>query len=338
MGVQFLVFLVPAAIIVYLLVVMKTRKEKPVARAATELPQAVEKPQSVPPVQPVRVEQPAPLAQPEPVQTIPPPMPAAASRQMPEEGSVETASASVKRNEVSVAAVATPSAAIPARIDLEGLAAASEDRRDQILATISQNIRKSLPARQPIQSSPIRYSETKTRTTEYVRVKTEIITPHDQVRFSILKDAVSTNMLAIFRRASFDWQTPDDLIALLPAYLAAEAEILNGQVLLIGTRGISEKLAVPIRALDAESGLRECFDFNTDVRTVTNTPAVLRTSDTEFELVSKGVITRALFTDAIEQREPLEMKLLGDGPSEEPQKNYTATLRPMDSAVAADIH
>jgi len=335
MGVQFLVFLVPAAIIVYLLVVMKMRKEKPAASAAAELPQAVEKPQSV---QPVRVQQPAPLAQPEPMQTIPPPMPAAASRQMPGEASVETASASVKRNEVSVAAVDTPSAAVPARIDFQGLAAASEDRRDQILATISQNIRKSLPARQPIQSSPMRYSETKTRTTEYVRVKTEIITPHDQVRFSILKDAVSTNMLAIFRRASFDWQTPDDLIALLPAYLAAEAEILNGQVLLIGTRGISEKLAVPVRALDAESGLRECFDFNTDVRTVTNTPAVLRTSDTEFELVSKGVITRALFTDVIEQREPLEMKLLADGPSEEPQKNYTATLRPMDSAVAADIH
>jgi hypothetical protein len=334
MGVQFIVFLVPAAIIVYLLVMMKTRKAHPPASAAAELPPAVEKPQSV---QPVRVEQPTQFAQPEPVQTIPPPIPAAASRQMPAESSLETATANPKPNEVSATAVATPSAVVPARIDMEGLAAASEDRRDQILATISQNIRKSLPARQPIQSSPIRYSETKTRTTEYVRVKTEIITPHDQVRFSILKDAVSTNMLAIFRRASFDWQTPDDLIALLPGYLAAEAEILNGQVLLIGTRGISEKLAVPIRALDAESGLRECFDFVTDVRTVTNTPAVLRTSDTEFKLVSKGVITRALFTNAIEQGEPLEMKLLADGPSDESQKNYTATLRPIDSAVPAAV-
>jgi len=347
MGVQFLVFLVPAAIIIVcFLVVMKTRKARPAASAAAPLPPAVEKPQSVQAVrveervrvdEPVRVEQPTQVAQPEPMQTIPPPMPAAASRQMPAEVSLETASASVKRNEGSVAAVATPSDIVPARIDLMGLAASSEDRRDQILATISQNIRKSLPARQPIQSSPIRYSETKTRTTEYVRVKTEIITPHDQVRFSILKDAVSTNMLAIFRRASFDWQTPDDLIALLPAYLAAEAEILNGQVLLIGTRGIGEKLAVPVRALDAESGLRECFEFDTDVRTVTNTPAVLRTSDTEFELVSKGVITRALFANSIEQGETLEMKLLVDGPSEESQKNYTAALRPIDSAVAADV-
>ena len=144
-------------------------------------------------------------------------------------------------------------------------------------------------------------------------------------------------MLAIFRRASFEWQTPDDLIALLPAYLAAEAEILNGRVLLIGTRGISEKLAVPVRALDAGAGLRDCFDFNTDVRTVTNMPAVLRTSDTEFELVSKGVITRALFADAIEQVEALEMKLLAGGPSEESQKNGTDAVRPMDSAVAADV-
>ena len=335
MGVQFVVFLVPAAIIVYLLVMlMRTRKAKPAASAAVAVPPAVEKPESV---EPVRVEQQTQLAQPEPVQTVPPPLTAAAGRQSAD-ASLETASASVKSNEVSVTAVAAPSAVVPARIDIQGLAAASEDRRDQILATISQNIRKSLPARQPIQSSPIRYSETKTRTTEYVRVKTEIITPHDQIRFSILKDTVSTNMLAIFRRASFDWQTPDDLIALLPAYLAAEAEILNGRVLLIGTRGISEKLAVPIRALDAESGLRDCFEFNTDVRTVTNIPAVLRTSDTEFELVSKGVITRALFSDAIEQGEALEMKLLVDGPSEDPQKNCTDALRPTDSAVVADVH
>src|SRR5215475_10359108 len=336
MGVQFIVFLVLVAIIVCLLVIMmRTRKAKPAANAVAPLPPAVEKPQSVQPVG--SVEQPAQLTQPESVKTVPPPIPAAAGRQMPAKASLETASTSVSRNDVSVTAVAAPSAVVPVRIDLQGLAASSEDRRDQILATISQNIRKSLPARQPIQGSPIRYSETKTRTTEYVRVKTEIITPHDQIRFSILKDAVSTNMLAIFRRASFEWQTPDDLIALLPGYLAAEAEILNGQVLLIGTRGISEKLAVPVRALDAESGLRECFDFNTDVRTVTNTPAVLRTSDTEFELVSKGVITRALFTDVIEQREPLEMKLLADGPSEESQKNYTAVLRPMDPDVPADV-
>jgi hypothetical protein len=314
-GVQFLVFLVPAAIIVCLIVMMRMKKAQPASSAAVQVPAAVEKPHSV---QPLQAAEPAQSAQPEapqpkPVEAVPQPIPAAAIRQMP----------NMKSNEAAVT-VATSSAPPPVRIDFAGLAASGEDRREKILATISQNIRKSLPARQPIQSSPMRYSEMKTRTTEYVRVKTDIITPHDQIRFSILKDNVTTNMLAIFRRASFEWHTPEDLIALLPAYLAPEAEILNGQVLLIGTHGCSEKLAVPIRSLDAESGLRECFDFVTDVHTVTNTPAVMRTSDTEFQLVSKGVITRALFTNAVEQAEPVEVKLLVDSSSEGFQQNYTA--------------
>jgi hypothetical protein len=311
MGVQFLVFLVPAAMIVCVLVMMKRIKAQPGPRAAAQDSLAAEKTRTV---QPLQAAQPAQPVQIKPVEPAPQPIPKVAIRQMP----------NLKSNEAAVPAFATGSAPAPARIDMGGLVATGEDRREKILATISENIRKSLPARQPIQSSPIRYSETKTRTTEYVRVKTEIITPHDQIRFSILKDAVSTNMLAIFRRASFDWETPEDLIALLPAYLAAEAEILNGQVLLIGTHGCSEKLAIPIRAIDTESGLRECFDFVTDVRTVTNTPAVMRTSDTEFELVSKGVITRALFTNAIEQVEPVDVKLLVDSSPEGFRQNYTA--------------
>jgi hypothetical protein len=251
---------------------------------------------------------------------------------------VEAVTASVRIDAPVVTAVATPVASVPVRIDIETALAPPEDRREQILATISENIRKSLPMRQPAQSSPIRYTETKTRTTEYIRVKKDIITPHDQIRFSILKDWLSTNMLAIFRRASYDWKTPEDLIALLPEYLAADAEILNGQVLLVGTQGHNERLAVPIRMLDATSNLGECFDFVTDVRIVTNTPAVLRTSDTEFEVVSRGVITRSLFTNAIEQGQERDMKLLMEKSAAELHKNYTAALSQMESAVAADAH
>jgi hypothetical protein len=304
MGVQFGVFLVTAVIIVCFLV-MKMRKGQPASAAVLQVP-PVEKTRSV---QPARL---TPPPQSKPMQPAPTPIPAEANREVAAKSPVETASESAQISDAAVTAVAASAATQPVRIDLQGVFAGSEDRREQILATISENIRKSLPARQPVQSSPILYSESKTRNTEYVRVKKEIITPHEQIRFSILKDWVSTNMLAIFRRASFDWKTPDDLVALLPEYLATEAEILNGQVLLIGTYGHNEKLAVPIRALDAASGLRECFDFVTDARSVTNTPAVLRTSDTEFEVVSKGVITRALFTNAIEQGEQWDMKLLVD--------------------------
>jgi hypothetical protein len=182
-----------------------------------------------------------------------------------------------------------------------------EEHNQRILAGISENIRKSHQIRPVPTYSPIPYSETP-RNTEYVRVKKEIITPHGQIRFSILKDSISTNMLAVFRRASLDWKTPDDLIGFLPSYLKPEAEILNDQLLLIGTPGHNEKLAVPIRSVDADSSFRDCFDFVTDVRTATNTPAVLLPSDTEFELVSRGVIT-TVFMNPVE-RGQVEVKLL----------------------------
>jgi len=211
-------------------------------------------------------------------------------------------------------AVDKPATAVVApkpAIDLQSLTLSREDRNERILAGISENIQKSLAMRPVAQHSPIPYTDLKPRNTEYIRVKKEIITPHGQVRFSILKDWMSTNMLAVFRRASLDWKTPDDLIAFVPAYLEPEAEILNGQVLLVGTPGHNEKLAVPIRNLDEDSSLRNCFDFVTDVGNSANTPAVLLPSETEFEVVSRGVITQGTFMIAVEQGQT-PVKLLAD--------------------------
>ena len=73
--------------------------------------------------------------------------------------------------------------------------------------------------------------------------------------------------------------------------LQPEAEIVNDQVLLIGTPGHNEKLAIPIRSFDSESTFRDCFDF-TDVRSAINSPAVLLVSDTELSIVSRGVIAQ----------------------------------------------
>ena len=198
--------------------------------------------------------------------------------------------------------------AVPAapavRIDLEGAFAGREDRNEQILAGISKNIQKTLQTRIVPQHSLIPYSELKPRDTEYVRVKRDIITPHGDIRFSILKDWVATNMLAVFRRASLEWKTPNDLIALLPPYLEGEAEILNGEVLLIGTSGHAEKLAVPIRKIGATSILRNCFDFVANEGTATNSPAVLLPSDTEFHVISRGVISETAFMNAIGRGQP----------------------------------
>jgi hypothetical protein len=115
-------------------------------------------------------------------------------------------------------------------------------------------------------------------------------------------------MLAVFRRAFLDWKTPYDLIAFLPQYLETEAEIFHDQLLLIGTAGHHEKLAIPIRSFNLDSNVLDCFDFVTDDRTATNTPAVLVVSDDEIEIVSRGVITQPVFLKP--ERDQSEVKFL----------------------------
>jgi hypothetical protein len=193
---------------------------------------------------------------------------------------------------ISIAANTSSSEVAKTSVDFQAQAT-PEGNNQRILAGISENIRRSVI--KPVPTYSTNSQPEAQRDPEYVRVKKRIITPHGQVRFSILKDSISVNMLAIFRRAFLDWKTPYDLIAFLPPYLEPEAEIFNDQMLLIGTAGHNEKLAIPIRSFNLDSNVLDCFDFITDDRTATNTPAVLVVSDNEFEIVSRGVITQPVF-------------------------------------------
>jgi hypothetical protein len=311
--VGFAVFLVVAVVLIFVVVMFRKRTTRP------ELP--------------AKVVQIRPVA--ERTQTLPPrPTPAAEGREAPPPIVMKALSSNTASDaEMKVPAVSTASKPVPV-LDLQGVLATQGDRNERILAGISENIRKSLEKRPVPQNSPLQFSEANPRNTEYVRVKKEIITPHGQIRFSILKDWMSTNMLAIFRRASLDWKTPDDLVAFLPAYLKPEAEIINREVLVIGTAGHTEKLAVPLRTLGSASALRDCFDFLTEIRGA-NTPAVLLTSDAGIEIVSKGVITQALFTNVIEQGQG-EVTLLLERSTQGLQKSYADALRRIESPVAAD--
>jgi hypothetical protein len=250
---------------------------------------------------------------PRPMQSAASQKPAEVEQQAPRPMAIEAASSIAQPNEQpnkSDANVPPNSEVTKPQVVVQAqLLTNQEDHNQRILAGISENIRKSVIKPVPTYS-PLHYPETP-RDTEYVRVKKKIITPHGQVRFSILKDSISTNMLAVFRRACMEWKTPHDLISFLPPYLEPEAEILNNQLLLVGTPGHDEKLAIPIRSFDLDSKLRDCFNFVTDDRTATNTPAVLRMSDSddEFEVVSRGVITQPVFLSSV-GRGPTEVNRL----------------------------
>jgi len=233
--------------------------------------------------------------------------------QIPESRPVKSVAIAAPQKPLEMEAASTSSAAnissppedVKASVAFQAQAT-PEGSNQRILAGISENIRKSVIKPVPTYST-VSQPETQ-RDPEYVRVKKRIITPHGQVRFSILKDAISVNMLAVFRRAFLDWKTPYDLIAFLPPYLEPEAEIFHDQLLLIGTAGHHEKLAIPIRSFNLDSNVLDCFDFITDDRTATNTPAVLVVSDDEIEIVSRGVITQPVFVKP--ERDPSEVKFL----------------------------
>jgi hypothetical protein len=153
------------------------------------------------------------------------------------------------------------------------------DQQEQRIATIleafSETIR-AIPAQREVST------ETPRDNSNHSRLRRASLSQNAELRFSVLKEWVSINSLAILHRASRGWTTANELITTVPAYLEPEAEVLNEAVLLIGTRGHLEKLAVPLRELDSTSNFHQWFD------SAAAGPAVLTRSNGHFSVVSKG--------------------------------------------------
>jgi hypothetical protein len=97
----------------------------------------------------------------------------------------------------------------------------------------------------------------------YVRLRKEVISHDPQVRFSVLKDWLNTNTLAILHRASRGCSSASELIATIPPHLEAEAELTPDRMLLINTRGYAEKVAIPLNHTDPM--VHEVLSRRTDV-------------------------------------------------------------------------
>jgi hypothetical protein len=158
------------------------------------------------------------------------------------------------------------------------------DAQERQLATTLEAIRET-PQTQHVH--PRRSLAEKTSDSYDSRFRREFLQDPEK-RFSVLKDWLSINALAILHRASRTWKTAHDLIVNVPAYLQPEAELLEGCVLVIGTRNYPEKLALPLRQLQAASPFAAWFETSGSGRLSSNAPAVLMPVNGHFKLVEKG--------------------------------------------------
>jgi hypothetical protein len=158
---------------------------------------------------------------------------------------------------------------------------AQEQRIVTIAETISEGLRAFSESRETASAEPH-------ESTSQSRLRREALSQDPGLRFEVLKEWVSINTLAILHRASRPWNTVHDLIAHIPPYLEAEAEILDHSILLIGTRKHAERLAIPLRELSTSSIYRLWFDAPSQGQSTTHSPAILMRSNGHFKLVTKG--------------------------------------------------
>jgi len=159
------------------------------------------------------------------------------------------------------------------------------DMQEERLAKILENILETLRTVPPSVSVAPAVAEPRRDSTEQSRLRRDTLSRDPELRFTVLQEWVSTNVLAILRRASRPWSTANDLITTIPQYLEPEAEILNHSVLLIGTRGHSVKLAVALEELEPTSDFSQWFEPSMEAQ---NHPAILVRINERLDLISKG--------------------------------------------------
>jgi hypothetical protein len=155
-----------------------------------------------------------------------------------------------------------------------------EERLTKTLESLSESLR-TVQVDQPV-------GRQQREDIDHSKLRKEVLRQGPQIRFSVLRQWIAVNALAILHRASRGWTTPNDLIANIPPYLEPEAEILNDSVLLIGTRDHAERLAMPLRPLDPSMEFSEWFDPALDGQPMSPVPAILMRASGHFTLLSKG--------------------------------------------------
>jgi hypothetical protein len=172
--------------------------------------------------------------------------------------------------------------------DLRGHLTSQEVKLAGLLDGMSENMRALMALSASSASQSHESSQQPDAKGEYVRIRKHILAGDSRLRFSLLKAWVSINTLALLRRAASGWNSARDLTASIPDYLEPDAEIIDGCVLLLGTRGHAKKLAIPIREIAPASDLNRWFDLQIEGPQSLTTPAVLVRGNGHFNVISKG--------------------------------------------------
>jgi len=161
-------------------------------------------------------------------------------------------------------------------------AAAAERHADVIksLTNISETLSAIPPARQKSGESQ--------RDNGLSKWRREVLSQDPALRFSVLWEWCSVNMLGILHRAARGWNSPNDLTANIPTYLEPEADVLNNSILVIGTRQHPETLAIPIRPLEASSDFQSWFESLPENPATAYVPALVMRSNGHFKLLARG--------------------------------------------------
>jgi len=164
-------------------------------------------------------------------------------------------------------------------------AAAAERHADvikiaNVLANMSETLSAIPPARQKSGESQ--------RDNGLSKWRREVLSQDPALRFSVLWEWCSVNMLGILHRAARGWNSPNDLTANIPTYLEPEADVLNNSILVIGTRQHPEKLAIPLRPLEESSDFQSWFESMAENPSTAYVPALVMRSNGHFKLLARG--------------------------------------------------
>jgi hypothetical protein len=138
--------------------------------------------------------------------------------------------------------------------------------REEQLADLVKDISDNIQHLQEIQTTAAEAKSATNGNGHYIRLRKELVGLDPEFRFSALNDWVNANYLSFLRRASRGWATPADLIAHIPDYFEAQAEVTTDNFLLIGTRGYPEKVAVRLDDNEFDAGSGELSSSRTELR------------------------------------------------------------------------